>query len=64
MGVLTDCYGVVDFEAAEHLVDVSGMEKTVSSHHHLEGLWLHDTHLHFRHCLPSKITFDTVCTIR
>lgn len=47
VGVLTDCNGIVDFEAAEHLVDVPGMEKTVSSHHHLERFWLHNTHWHF-----------------
>lgn len=41
---LTDCNCVVDFEAAEHLVDISGMEETVSSHHHLKRLWLQDTH--------------------
>lgn len=36
---LTDCKGVIDFEAAEHLVDVSGMEEAVSTHHHLKRLW-------------------------
>lgn len=41
LALLTDCYGIVDFEAAEHLVDVSGMQEAVSSHHHLERLWLH-----------------------
>lgn len=53
-GVLTDCNGIVDFEAAEHLVDVPGMEKTVSSHHHLERLWLHNTRRHF-------YILDTLC---
>ena len=47
MGLLTDCQSIVDFEAAEHLVNVSGMEKTVSSHNHLERLWLHDTHWNY-----------------
>lgn len=42
---LTDGNGVVDFEAAEHLVDVSGVEKPVSSHHHLERLWMHATQI-------------------
>lgn len=40
---LTDCKGVVDFEAAEHLLDVSGMEEAVSTHHHLKCLWLQNT---------------------
>lgn len=40
---LTDCKGVIDFEAAEHLVDVSGMEEAVSTHHHLKCLWLQNT---------------------
>lgn len=40
---LTDCKGVIDFEAAEHLVDVSGMEEAVSTHHHLKSLWWQNT---------------------
>lgn len=44
---LTDGDCVVDFEAAEHLVDISGMEETISSHHHLKRLWLQDTHWQF-----------------
>lgn len=30
--------GVVDAEAAQDLVDVAGVEESISSHHHLEGL--------------------------
>lgn len=45
--VLTDRNGVVDFEAAEHLVDVSSVEKPVSSHHDLKRLWLHKTQRRF-----------------
>lgn len=30
---------VIQFEAAEHLVGVPGMEESVTSHHHLETLW-------------------------
>ena len=57
---LTDCDGIIDFEAAEHLVDVSGVKKPVSSHHHLEGLWLHNTHRHdyISHTWGS---FEMVC---
>lgn len=40
---LTDCKGVIDFEVAEHLVDVSGMEEAISTHHHLKSLWLQNT---------------------
>lgn len=43
MRELTDCQRVVDFEAAQHLVDVSGVEETVSTHHHLKSLWLQNT---------------------
>lgn len=59
VGLLTDCIGIVDLKAAEHLVDVPGMEKTVPPHHHLERLWLHDTYIFTFKTLPSKITFDT-----
>ena len=41
---LTLSDGVVDPEAAQHLIDIAGVEESISSHHHLEGLWLHDTH--------------------
>lgn len=30
--------GVVDAEAAQDLVDVAGVEESVTFHHHLEGL--------------------------
>lgn len=30
---------IVQFEAAEDMVSVSGMEKPIASHHHLETLW-------------------------
>ncbi len=36
---LTHGVCVIQFEAAEDLVDVSGMEKPIASHHHLETLW-------------------------
>lgn len=36
---LTHTMCVIQFEAAEDLVNVSGMEKTIASHHHLETLW-------------------------
>lgn len=39
--LLTDCDGVVDFKAAQHLVDVPAMEEPVAPHHHLESLCLH-----------------------
>lgn len=48
LGLLTNCDGVVDFEAAEHLVDVPGMEEPVPLHHHLERLWFQQ-HLEGRH---------------
>lgn len=37
---LTSCDGVVDTEAAQHFINVTGMEESISSHHHLEGLWV------------------------
>lgn len=36
---LTHRVCIIQFEAAEDLVNVSGMEKPVASHHHLETLW-------------------------
>lgn len=54
MWELTDCKGVVDFEAAEHLVDVSGMEEAVPTHHHLKGLWLQNTHTQVNHPILHK----------
>lgn len=42
MGVfaeLTESVRIIEFEAAEDLVGVSGMAKSISSHHHLETLW-------------------------
>lgn len=41
---LTERYGVVDFEAAQDLVYVSGVSKTITSHHHLKWLWNTDSH--------------------
>jgi hypothetical protein len=38
-GKLTQRVGVVELEAAEDLVRVPGMEKSVASHYHLETLW-------------------------
>lgn len=29
---------IIEFEAAEDLANVSGVEKTIASHHHLEAL--------------------------
>ena len=36
---LTHSECIVQFEAAEDLVNISGMQKPVASHHHLETLW-------------------------
>ena len=36
---LTHRVCIIQFEAAENLVNVSGMEKPIASHHHLETLW-------------------------
>lgn len=44
---LTDCHRVVDFEAAENLVDVSGLEEAVTSHHNLKRLWFKDIRWHY-----------------
>lgn len=41
---LTERYGVIDFEAAQDLVYVSGVSKTITSHHHLKWLWNTDLH--------------------
>lgn len=30
--------GIIQFEAAEHLVNVSCVQKSIASHHHLETL--------------------------
>lgn len=35
---LTLGHGVVDAEAAQDLINVAGVEESVPSHHHLEGL--------------------------
>lgn len=35
--VLTQSQGVINTEAAENLLDISGMKEPVSFHHHLEG---------------------------
>lgn len=35
---LTLCQGVVDAETAQDLIDIAGVEKPVSPHHHLERL--------------------------
>lgn len=34
---LTDSKAVIELEAAEHLVDISGMIKAVASYHNLKG---------------------------
>ncbi len=39
-GSLTLSKGVVDAEAAQNLIDIAGVEESISSHHHLEGLWV------------------------
>lgn len=38
IGVHTYSYAVIEFKAAEHLVNISRMVETVSFYHHLEGL--------------------------
>lgn len=35
---LTLSHGIVDAEAAQDLINVAGVEESVPSHHHLEGL--------------------------
>lgn len=37
---LTFSEGVVDSKAAQNFINISGMEETITSHHHLEGLWV------------------------
>lgn len=37
-GSLTLSKGVIDAEAAQDLFDIAGVEESVSSYHHLEGL--------------------------
>lgn len=41
---LTERDRVVDFEAAQDLVYVSGVSKSIPSHHHLKWLWNTDSH--------------------
>ncbi len=41
---LTERDRVVDFEAAQDLVNVPGVSKPVPSHHHLKRLWNTDSH--------------------
>lgn len=58
---LTDCHCVVDLEAAENLVNVSGLEKAVSSHDHLKGLWFQDTHRQFLQTdRPKEVLADSI----
>lgn len=37
---LTFSEGVVDSEAAQDFIHISGMEEAITSDHHLEGLWV------------------------
>ena len=43
---LTLSKGVVDAEAAQDFFDVAGVEESVSSDHHLEGLWVRRRETH------------------
>lgn len=36
--LLTQCNCVIDSEAAQNLIDVSGMQKSISPHNHLERI--------------------------
>lgn len=35
---LTLCQGVINAEAAQDLINIAGVEESVSFHHHLKGL--------------------------
>lgn len=37
---LTFSESVIDSEAAQDFIDISGVEETITSYHHLEGLWV------------------------
>lgn len=58
---LTLGQSVVDTETAHNFVDVAGVEKSVSPHHHLESLWANkERHLMFKiswHESQNKIGF-------
>lgn len=60
---LTHSVCVVQFEAAEDLVDVSCVEKTIASNDHLETLWgvnksaserIHNVHIHNTYLLLKE----------
>lgn len=38
--LLTLSKGVIDAKTAQDLIDIAGVEESISSHHHLESLWV------------------------